>query len=195
MECYAADFVLKKAPGESSSLPFAMISGIGLKMDLIQDFQELNFVWTERQSGYAIRVRGLFLLILHRLIALTTRSDDASDADPRMEKLLRYVSVHYPEKLTLMGMASTLGMNSSYLGTLFKRRIGMSFNQYLTRVRIKNAERMLRSGEYQVSEVSEACGFSDQFHFDKRFKSLMGFPPSRCLPTIGRESRRKRPRG
>jgi len=190
MECYAADLVLKRAPGEASSLPFPTLSGIGLKMDLIQDFQELNFAWTERQGGYAVRVRGLFLLILNRLISLTTRSEDDSDTDPRVEKLLRYVSLHYSERLTLMDMSDMLGMNSSYLGTLFKKRIGASFNQYLTRVRVKNAANMLKSGEYQVSEVSEACGFSDQFHFDKRFKAIMGFPPSKCLPAIAGRTRR-----
>jgi transcriptional regulator GlxA family with amidase domain len=182
MECFAADFVLKRVPGESASLPLPTLSRIGIRKDIIRDFQELNFAWIERQPGYAVRVRGLFLLILHRMLELTVLEGPSADPDPRVERMIRYVASHYPEKLTLQSMASELGMNAVYLGTLFKGRMGVSFNQYLTRARVKNAENMLRSGEYAVSEVAETCGFSDQFHFDKRFKEIMGFPPSSCIP-------------
>jgi len=49
-------------------------------------------------------------------------------------------------------------------------------------IRIRNAADMLASGEYKVSDIAEACGFTDVSHFYKQFKLIKGFPPSHSLP-------------
>jgi two-component system response regulator YesN len=79
-------------------------------------------------------------------------------------------------------MANMVGLSSVYLGALFKKKIGVSMNRYLINVRIKNAENMLRSGNYKVGEVVERCGYGDVFHFYKQFKTVMGISPSECIP-------------
>jgi len=181
MECFAVDFDLKEAPGETATLPLPILSHVGIKKEIIQDFHELGFAWMEKQPGYALRVRGLFLLILHRFMELTVFNIDEYGVDLRIRTLIRHIAAHYSEKLTVQDMATIVDLNAVYLGSLFKRETGLSFNQYLTKVRVKNAENMLRSGEYKVSEVAELCGFSDPYHFDKRFKAVTGYTPSQCV--------------
>jgi AraC-like DNA-binding protein len=46
---------------------------------------------------------------------------------------------------------------------LFKRETGMSIHQYINKVRTRNAENMLKSGNYKVEEIAEHCGLSDVF--------------------------------
>jgi len=184
MKCLSIDFLLKETAGESASLPFPRICHLGIRKDVMQSFQELMRAWIERPPGYSTRVRGLLLLILHRLMELTVFNIDSSAADPRIEKVSRYIALHYSEKLTVQDMADLVDLTTAYLGSLFKRETGFSVNQYLTRVRVKNAENLLRSGEYRVSEVAELCGFSDPFHFDRRFKEITGLAPSACIPKI-----------
>jgi AraC-like DNA-binding protein len=41
---------------------------------------------------------------------------------------------------------------------------------------------MLQSGGCSVHQAAEQCGFSDVMHFYKSFRSIRGFPPSRCKP-------------
>jgi transcriptional regulator GlxA family with amidase domain len=60
--------------------------------------------------------------------------------------------------------------------------MGISLNRYLIQVRVRNAADMLASGEYKVSDIAEACGFTDVSHFYKQFKLIKGFPPSHSLP-------------
>ena len=79
-------------------------------------------------------------------------------------------------------MADSIGLHPTYFGILFEKTMGMSFNNYLTQTRVKNAENLLISGEYSVNDVAEACGFADVSHFYKHFKLAKGFPPSNCMP-------------
>ena len=73
-------------------------------------------------------------------------------------------------------------LDTGYLGHLFRQETGMTIHQYITQVRVRNAENMLQSGGVKVYEAAEQCGFSDVYHFYRLFKCLRGFPPSRCIP-------------
>jgi YesN/AraC family two-component response regulator len=107
---------------------------------------------------------------------------DAEPGDYRIGKVTRYIALHYADKLTVKNLARQVRLDLDYFGHLFKRETGMTVHQYINKVRIRNAENMLKSGNYKVQEVAEHCGFSDVFHFYKSFKALRGFPPSRCIP-------------
>jgi AraC-like DNA-binding protein len=182
MSCLSVDFLLKETNGESASLPFPRLYHLGIRKDLVHLFHAVISVWIQKQPCYPTRTRGLMLLILHRLMELIVFNIDSSTADPRIEKLCRYIAMHYSEKLTVEALAAIVHLNKAYLGTLFRQETGFRINQYITWVRIKNAENMLKSGEYHVSEVAELCGFSDPFHFDKKFKEITGMTPSACIP-------------
>jgi YesN/AraC family two-component response regulator len=124
----------------------------------------------------------LLMLILHRLCEIILFNVDSAHGDFRINKIIRYISQHYAEKLTVKNLAAQVNLNTDYFGQLFKQETGMMVNRYINQVRVKNAELMLQSGSYKVHEAAERCGFSDTFHFYKSFKSLRGFPPSRCIP-------------
>jgi YesN/AraC family two-component response regulator len=126
------------------------------------------------------------MLILHRLSEIILFDTDASPWDYRINKIIRYISIHYAEKITVKHLADQAHLDAEYFGRLFKRETGMTVHQYLTQIRVRNAENMLRSKIYKVHEVAEHCGFSDVFHFYKAFKALRGFPPSRCIPRNGK---------
>jgi AraC-like DNA-binding protein len=182
MRCFAVNFKLKNMNGRAARLPFPLISHIGPREDLVHLFHELAFVWLDRQPLYTIKSQALFLLILHRLFELIIYNIDSSSGDPRIKTVVHHIASHYAEKISVKQMASVVGLNTVYFGALFKRETGMTMNRYLVRIRIKNAENLLRSGEYTVGEVAERCGYNDTFHFYKQFKNILGIPPSDCVP-------------
>jgi AraC-like DNA-binding protein len=184
MQCFAVNFTAKyqrsKNTGEGTLFP--LISHIGLRQDIIDMFRELTICWTERQNGYVMKARALLMLIIHRLSEIIVYDVDAEPGDYRIGKITRYIAMHYAEKLTVKNLARQVRLDLDYFGHLFKRETGMTVHQYINKVRIRNAENMLQSGNFKVQEVAEHCGFSDVFHFYKSFKALRGFPPSRCIP-------------
>jgi AraC-like DNA-binding protein len=184
MQYFAVNFTAKyqKAKNTGGGTLFPTFSHIGLRQDIIDLFRELNICWTEQQSGYVMKARALLMLIIHRLTEIIVYGVDAEPGDYRVSKVTRYIALHYAEKLTVKNLARQVRLDMDYFGHLFKRETGMTIHQYIAKVRIRNAENMLQSGNYKVQEAAEHCGFSDVFHFYKSFKALRGFPPSRCIP-------------
>jgi AraC-like DNA-binding protein len=182
MHCFSVNFLLKNTRGREITLPFPLVSHIGRREDIIHMFHELSFTWLNKPPGFIIKGHGLFLQILHRFMELIVYKTDSTAGDSRINKITRYIALHYSERISVKMMADIVGLNPTYFGALFRQETGLSFNRYLIQTRIKNAENMLTSGEYKVGDVADACGFTDVSHFYKQFKEIKGFPPSHSLP-------------
>jgi AraC-like DNA-binding protein len=182
MHCFSVDFDLRNSLNQDAALPFPVCSLPGRHEDIMHLFHDLSFSWLNKQPGYLIKSRGLFLQILHRFLELVIFKDDAGARDSRIARVVRYMTAHYTERITVKMMAKMAGLNPTYFGLLFRREMGVSLNRYVIQLRVKNAENMLASGEYKVGNIAEACGFIDMSHFYKQFKLIKGFPPSHSLP-------------
>jgi AraC-like DNA-binding protein len=180
MHCFSVNFRLNSADGAPIAVPFPPVKHIGYRTDIVRFFRELTDTLMSRTPGYSIKMCGLFTLILHRLYELTVYGIDSEIGDYRVKKISRYISQHYQEKLTVKKMASLVNLNTVYFGSLFKKETGFTVNRYITRVRIRNAETMLRSGMYKVTDVAERCGYTDLSHFYKHFRDIVGVVPSHC---------------
>ena len=182
MHCFSVDFTLRDGFGREPDAPLPFVSSPGLHRNVVHWFHEMSFAWIERNPGYMIKCRGLFMQIFHRFLELLVYGDGSLAGDFRITKIIRHVARNYRERLTVKSMAEMVGLNPTYFGELFRRTAGVSFNRYLAQVRVRNAENMLVSGEYKVGDVAEACGFADASHFYKLFRGIKGFSPSQCLP-------------
>ncbi|GHV82588.1 hypothetical protein AGMMS49991_11460 [Spirochaetia bacterium] len=183
MHCFSVDFQLKNMEGRNIQLPFPLINHIGLQKDLINLFHELNFTWIDKQPWYPLKTNAILLQIIHRFYELLMVTDgNTTVMDHRIKKVTRHIANHFSEKISVKEMSGMVGLNPAYFGTLFHQETGITMNQYLIRTRIRNAENMLKSGEYKVMEAAESCGYSDLIHFFKQFKAVIGIAPSQCIP-------------
>lgn len=179
MAAYASNFQLFNLDGKDISLPFSIKSKIGIHEDLLAYFHELNLEWTHKKPGYGMKVRSLFLTILHKLFGLLYYGDDVECMDIQIRKALRFIHDFYDTKITVKGLAEMAGLNSSYFGTRFKKITGLNVKEYINMIRISNAENLLLSGEFSINEVIYKCGFEDSFYFSRVFKKHKGYPPSK----------------
>jgi YesN/AraC family two-component response regulator len=185
VQCFTTNFSSKYQPvkkADHAGIFFPTLNHIGLRQDLINLFRELTIVWAKQESGYIVKTRALFMLILQRLSEIILTEEETPAFDFRVTKVMNYIALHYSEKLTVKDLAQQVHLDPDYFGQLFKRETGFSIHQCITNIRLRNAENNLLTGAYKVHEVADLCGFSDSFHFYKCFKSTRGFPPSRCLP-------------
>jgi len=169
------------ARGEGEVL-FPPVYCIGLRQDIIDLFRTLTVSWNEQRDGYLMKCQALLMLILNRLAEIIIYDAESASGDYRINRIIRYISTHYAEKLTVEKLAARIRLDPDYFGQIFKKRTGKTIHQYINQIRIQNAELLLQSGRYKVHEAAERCGFSDIFHFYKKFRSLRGFAPSRCIP-------------
>jgi AraC-like DNA-binding protein len=94
-----------------------------------------------------------------------------------LKKLFEHLAVHYAEKFSISQAAELSGMSAARLAKVFKKVSGTTLLAYVNHVRISHAARLLKETEQSVAAIAQQVGFSDQSHFDKRFKRSMGVSP------------------
>lgn len=95
-----------------------------------------------------------------------------------VQRAIRYIHMHYAEPLTLSRLADEAHLSESYFSTLFKKRCGYGFREYLTKVRVDRARELLEKTGMGVTEIAEAAGFDTQSYFSKVFRRRTGLSPS-----------------
>src|SRR5262249_21305547 len=97
----------------------------------------------------------------------------------RLNRVIEYVDSHLEQEITLGALAEIAGMSSHYFSELFKQSLGISPHQYVLRRRIDRGRKLLHDPSISVSEAAIRSGFSDQSHFTKLFRRIVGVTPTR----------------
>ncbi|MCQ4087973.1 response regulator [Saccharibacillus sp. JS10] len=121
--------------------------------------------------------------LLHTLQALIRRSDDGGQVHA-VDKVVRHIEAHYAEPITLGSMAELVFLNASYLSSLFKSRLGRSFVEILTSIRVREASRRLLHTDDKISSIAYETGFVNIRHFNRVFKSETGRTPKEFRDTL-----------
>jgi AraC-like DNA-binding protein len=89
----------------------------------------------------------------------------------RLGSLLDYLGQSYGKRISVADAAAIASMSESRFMRYFRAATGMTFVSYLTHIRLHNAARLLRESDFNISEVADACGFSNQSYFDRQFRT------------------------
>ncbi len=92
-------------------------------------------------------------------------------------KITEYINHHFRNEINLSSVAAALYLSRNKTADIFKKYSGMSVNEYINTLRIKNANRMLNEG-CTATETALACGFSNIRTFNNVYKKLMNITPS-----------------
>lgn len=95
-----------------------------------------------------------------------------------VRKAIEYLQVNYPEKISQTELATSLGMSSAYFSMAFHQITGTSFSEYLLKIRIMSAVKLLGQHNVPVSSVCFEVGFNDHSYFSRVFKRMVGLSPS-----------------
>jgi AraC-like DNA-binding protein len=96
----------------------------------------------------------------------------------RLQPVLDHVRTHFAERLPLARAAAMCGMSPGRFGSVFKQVCGMTLVHYVHQVRMARAMELLERSTEPISAIASMLGFSDQSHFDRRFRRLFGRTPS-----------------
>lgn len=90
---------------------------------------------------------------------------------------LDYIYDNLHTKLSLEVLAKTAGLSPAYLSRLFRREMGMTITEYITRKRVEAAENMLKFSDHSCIAISNYLCFSSESHFIQVFKKRTGYTP------------------
>lgn len=87
------------------------------------------------------------------------------------ESVKQQIDLNYTNpNFHIEAVAQMLYVSHAHMSRVFKKIIGISPVKYLIEVRLNHAAKLLKEPGYNVKELCEACGFSDEAHFMKSFK-------------------------
>jgi AraC-like DNA-binding protein len=122
------------------------------------------------------RGRALLSLMLTEVIRKADPSPSAR-ANSLAQKAVAFIQGNYDRDISLSGIASRLSVTPTYLGTVFRRDVGMSFNGYLNTVRLRYACGLLTSTDLSVKEIAAASGYGSTEYFLYVFRRKLGMTP------------------
>jgi AraC-like DNA-binding protein len=88
-----------------------------------------------------------------------------------------FIYNHLHQTIRIPEIAAALGLNASYLSTIFHRETGITITEYIRQRRIEAAGNMLRYSSFSYGEIAAYLAFSNQSHFIRVFKAQTGYTP------------------
>ncbi len=98
-------------------------------------------------------------------------------ANKTIQNILAYLHEHYTEDVTLQSLSRQYRVSSEHISRTFKQETGLNFTEYLSQLRLKKAETMLKFTTDSIAEIAFACGFNDSNYFSEKFKKVYKHAP------------------
>lgn len=95
-----------------------------------------------------------------------------------LDDILYYIDHNYQNNIKLESIAPLFGYNSAYLGKIFNKTVGESFNSYVDHIRIEHSKQLLLQKKFKVYEIAERVGYRNVDYFHKKFRKYVGESPA-----------------
>ncbi len=184
---------------DKSNILNIQFSGVGMSQALLKrlqgmdgciyqseenEFQDvlaiLNLMQKEYDQNHADELQHLLEWLLLFLLRSTEKQINLSGYDENIIEIINYIHHHFMEKLSVSQISKRFGYNTTYMGAMFKSRIGMSINTYLKNIRMNYAYSLLIGSNMTIEQISEQAGFCDRTYFSTQFKKKYKKTPAEC---------------
>jgi two-component system response regulator YesN len=125
-----------------------------------------------KYSELIVELKSLILEI--QRIAVYMIKEDYS---PVIGAVLTYINNNYGSDISLASLSVQFNMSKSYLCKLFKNKTGENVNDYIQKIRIGKAKKLLAQGDLIVNEIASRVGYENTSYFIKIFKQNTGMTP------------------
>jgi len=141
----------------------------GMMMKLYREFRYVD-------DASCLAIEGLILELLAETSRHQTKSSEKHP--PRwLERAVDLLREQFPERLTITEVAVNVGVHPVHLAREFRRFKQRTIGEYVRELRISQACRELRNSQASLAGIADAAGFSDQSHFCRTFKRVIGMTP------------------
>ena len=172
--------IFRREPTERDFLMVVKMLGEGLSTDWIKKARKAYFetpVLNAERFQAALQLLDVFAQYLAD--SASRQAIACSDADPdAVANAKQFVQEHVEEPITLTQVVEHVHVSRFYFCKLFKKATGMTLTDYISRVRIEKAKRLLSDPSRRISEVVFASGFGSIPRFNSVFKRQVGMPPT-----------------
>lgn len=125
-----------------------------------------------------------FIEEILRKYCMLVRNYSLRGCSPVIQKVVNHINLNLTDDLSLKRMAEEYSVNSSYLSTLFKKEMSVTYSDYVNQQRIRQAVKLLNSTNMQIQDVASESGIYDANYFRKLFKKIIGMTPTEYVRQV-----------
>lgn len=131
------------------------------------------------QDEYQAMIRLLRVFAEHlSMISNQVLVREENTENPMISRAKEFIETNQSEDLSLSAVAKAVNTSTFYFCKMFKKATGLTFTEYLGRVRVEKAKSLLLNPHLRVSEVAFEVGFQSLSQFNRVFKRITGSSPS-----------------
>jgi AraC family transcriptional regulator, arabinose operon regulatory protein len=105
-------------------------------------------------------------------------------ADIAVRRIILFLENNISKNLNSADISRHIGLNYNYISGTFKKKTGLSIQEYHRKIRMNEAAALLRNSNLNISEVSDRVGFTDPLYFSHVFRKVMGYSPSEYMKQV-----------
>ena len=132
--------------------------------------------YEKKETGYVDIIRHLLLTLIIQLVRRES-TETVQRTDATVKRIKQYVAEHYMQPLRLSDICRRMNFSLPYISSLFREKTGMTFREYLLKLRMEKACFLLRSSDMTVQNIAASVGYNDPAFFYKSFRRFMRNTP------------------
>ncbi len=164
--------------GKAAPLPFFQ-DGVIDDSDLATEIHSFHTTLSSETPGRLEMESRL----LHMLVRFIRRHADVSypllkagREHPSVSAAKRMIEDLFHQNISLADLAAESGLSPYHLIRVFTAETGLTPHRYLSQVRVRRAEQLIRRGE-DLADTAYKVGFADQSHLNRHYKAIIGVTP------------------
>jgi AraC-like DNA-binding protein/ligand-binding sensor protein len=151
----------------------------GVQADLkrVEEAYFQTRVLDKKQFEAVLRLLTIFaqhLASLSNQLMVSSRQAES----PMVTRAKQFIADHQDEELSLRQVAGAVNTSAFYFCKMFKQATGLTFTDYLARVRIEKVKNLLMNPHKRISEAAYEAGFQSLSQFNRVFRKIVGESPT-----------------
>ncbi len=152
--------------------------------EIVEYFGIPNYeIIPDMRNGYLYSYSNLedvnkYIYLLMDKVYDKVRSNIKASEKSNIYKIKEYIDTYYFKEIKLTTFSEMFYLSKEYLSKLFKNEFGASIYEYVLKVRMEMAKKMLSDSNIKIQTICESIGYNDANYFSKAFKSLYNVSPS-----------------
>ncbi len=151
--------------------------GVDTDLKQVEEAYFQTRVLTKAQYDSILRLLGIFAQHLAALSNQLIVQEEKSES-PQIARARAFIAEHQEDDLSLNEVAKAVNMSAFYFCKMFKQATGLTFTDYLARIRVEKVKNMLLDPHKRISEVAFAAGFQSLSQFNRVFRKVAGEAPT-----------------
>lgn len=151
--------------------------GVTVDLTQLKDAYYHSRTLAPQQYTAMVKLLEIFATHISSLANEIVVQEDESEP-PMIRRARAYIYANQADPIDLDQVAKAMHVSTFYFCKMFKKATGLTFTDYLSRVRVEKAKTLLLNPHIRISEIAYVIGFQSLTHFNRMFRKIVGQSPT-----------------